>query len=249
MAKGISQFKALTKARFASPNLFRVDISRNNPSDSSAFRERLSFVCHNAQIPGLTMVATDKDLAYRSTVRQKTYDDITLAFHCNDDMLELEYFQDWMGAMVNHETNRVGFYNDYIGTLTISKLSRQSRVINGEEATEPNATTLVTTINEAYPKRIEPLALDYSSNGALMSLNINFAYRDYEQKWVPLESGTEEVSGQPVGAGEKVKQENKKSLVTESLRKVTNLKAIRTDETIEEFRNRFGLQVPPENRI
>ena len=224
MAKGISDLKAQTSANFASPNLFRVDVSRNKPSDSSAFRERLTFVCHTAQIPGLTMVATDKDLAYRSTVRQKTYDDITLAFHCNDDMLELEYFQDWMGAMVNHETNRVGFYNDYIGTLTIRKLSRQSRVINGGEATEPNATTLITIINEAYPKRIEPLALDYSSNGALMSLNVNFAYRDYEQKWVPLESGTEEVSGQPFAARSVDTEANKKNPMNEILDKTQNFK-------------------------
>ena len=224
MARGISQFKALTNANFARPNLFRVDISRNNPSNSSAIRERLSFVCNTAQIPGLTMVATDKDIAYRSTVRQKTYDDITLAFHCNDDMLELEYFQDWMGAMVNHETNRVGFYNDYIGTLTISKLSGQSKVINGGEATEPNATTLVTIINEAYPKRIEPLALDYSNNGSLIPLNINFASRTYEQKWIPLNSETEEIIGQPFVANSVDTKANKKNPMNEILDKTQNFK-------------------------
>ena len=196
MAKGIGQFKAQTLANFASPNLFRVEITSNNPlGTNSSIRERLSLVCHNAQIPGLTMVATDKDMTYRSNVRQKTYDDITLAFHCNDDMLELKYFQDWMENMVDPSTNRVGFYNNYIGTITVHKLSKQ---LNKNNTTDENATTLVTVINEAYPKRIEPLSLDYSGTG-VMSLSVNFSYRNYHQKWVSLKAGeSPEVTGEPI---------------------------------------------------
>ena len=202
MAKGIGQFKAQTLANFASPNLFRVEISSSNPiGENSRIRERLSLVCHNAQIPGLTMVATDKDLAYRSNVRQKTYDDITLAFHCNDDMLELEYFQKWMETMVSPATNRIGFYNNYIGTITVHKLSRQiipNASLDRNNTADSNATTLVTTINEAYPKRIEPLSLDYSGTG-VMSLSVNFSYRNYHQKWVSLKAGeSPEVTGEPI---------------------------------------------------
>ena len=196
MAKGIGQFKAQTLANFASPNLFRVEITSNNPlGTNSSIRERLSLVCHNAQIPGLTMVATDKDMTYRSNVRQKTYDDITLAFHCNDDMLELKYFQDWMESMVDPATNRVGFYNNYIGTITVHKLSKQ---LNKNNGTDSNATTLVTVINEAYPKRIEPLSLDYSGTG-VMSLSVNFSYRNYYQKWVSLKAAeSPEIRGEPI---------------------------------------------------
>jgi hypothetical protein len=222
MAKGISQFKAQTLANFASPNLFRVEIYSSNPlGTNSRIRERLSLVCHNAQIPGLTMVATDKDLTYRSNVRQKTYDDITLAFHCNDDMLELKYFQDWMENMVDPSTNRVGFYNNYIGTITVHKLSRQ---LNKNNTTDENATTLVTTINEAYPKRIEPLALDYSGTG-VMSLSVNFSYRNYHQKWVSLKAGeSPEIRGEPIAARSVDTEANKRNPMTEILDKTQNFK-------------------------
>ena len=222
MAKGIGQFKAQTLANFASPNLFRVEITSNNPlGTNSRIRERLSLVCHNAQIPGLTMVATDKDLTYRSNVRQKTYDDITLAFHCNDDMLELKYFQDWMENMVDPSTNRVGFYNNYIGTITVHKLSRQ---LNKNNTTDENATTLVTTINEAYPKRIEPLALDYSGTG-VMSLSVNFSYRNYHQKWVSLKAAeSPEIRGEPIAARSVDTEANKRNPMTEILDKTQNFK-------------------------
>ena len=222
MAKGIGQFKAQTLANFASPNLFRVEITSNNPlGTNSRIRERLSLVCHNAQIPGLTMVATDKDLTYRSNVRQKTYDDITLAFHCNDDMLELKYFQDWMENMVDPSTNRVGFYNNYIGTITVHKLSRQ---LNKNNTTDENATTLVTVINEAYPKRIEPLALDYSGTG-VMSLSVNFSYRNYHQKWVSLKAAeSPEIRGEPIAARSVDTEANKRNPMTEILDKTQNFK-------------------------
>ena len=222
MAKGIGQFKAQTLANFASPNLFRVEITSNNPlGTNSRIRERLSLVCHNAQIPGLTMVATDKDLTYRSNVRQKTYDDITLAFHCNDDMLELKYFQDWMENMVDPSTNRVGFYNNYIGTITVHKLSKQ---LNKNNTADSNATTLVTVINEAYPKRIEPLSLDYSGTG-VMSLSVNFSYRNYHQKWVSLKAGeSPEIRGEPIAARSVDTEANKRNPMTEILDKTQNFK-------------------------
>tara|TARA_B110000467_G_scaffold53125_1_gene48646 strand:- start:59 stop:766 length:708 start_codon:yes stop_codon:yes gene_type:complete len=229
MAKGIGQFISQTLANFASPNLFRVDIAKNNPfATNPLIRERLSLVCHNAQIPGLTMVATDKDLAYRSNVRQKTYDDITLAFHCNDDMLELKYFQDWMEAMVDPSTNRVGFYNDYVGTLTIRKLSRQTTASpNVPNPTEINAKTLVTTINEAYPKRIEPLSLDYSGTG-VMSLSINFSYRNYEQEWVELNAGgSAERIGEPIFARRGSLTEKVSSSISKTLNKLEIESSIR----------------------
>ena len=217
MAKGIGQFISQTLANFASPNLFRVDIAKNNPfATNPRIRERLSLVCHNAQIPGLTMVTTDKDLAYRSNVRQKTYDDITLAFHCNDDMLELKYFQKWMEDMVNPRTNRVGFYNSYIGTITIHKLSRQTTATpNAPDPAELNASTLVTTIHEAYPKRIEPLSLDYAGTG-VMTLSVNFSYRNYEQEWFPLASlKSPEKIGEPIFARSVDAEANKTNPLTE----------------------------------
>jgi len=222
MAKGIGQFKAQTLANFASPNLFRVEITSNNPlGTNSSIRERLSLVCHNAQIPGLTMVATDKDMTYRSNVRQKTYDDITLAFHCNDDMLELKYFQDWMESMVDPATNRVGFYNNYIGTITVHKLSKQ---LNKNNTADSNATTLVTVINEAYPKRIEPLSLDYSGTG-VMSLSVNFSYRNYYQKWVSLKAAeSPEIRGEPIAARSVDTEANKRNPMTEILDKTQNFK-------------------------
>ena len=165
----ISNFKVNNSGLFARPNQFEVQFIGYG---KNASQRDLMINCNSTTVPGLTLMAGDKEVStYRSAIRQKTYDDITFTFHVSDDYKELEYFQTWMSLMVDPITNRVGYYKDYIGEIIITNKSRQ------------NTPSLRTTLFEAYPKRIEPLALDYSTNDALMSLSVNVQYRTYEQEY------------------------------------------------------------------
>ena len=164
----ISNFKANNQGLFARPNQFEVQFV--GPDDVAAQKE-LTINCNSTNVPGLTMIAGDKDATYRSQVRQKVYDDITFTFHVSDDYKELKYFQKWMSLMVDPKTNRVGFYSDYVGEIIITNKSRY------------NTPSLRTTLFDAYPKRIEPLEVNYSTNDEAMNLSINVQYRTYKQEY------------------------------------------------------------------
>ena len=218
----ISDLKANNPGLFARPNQFEVQFV--GPSGDANTERKLMINCNATNVPGLTMIAGDKDAAYRSYVRQKVYDDITFTFHVSDNYKELEYFQTWMSLMLDPETNRVGYYKNYKGTIIITNKNRT------------NTTALRTTLFDAYPKRIEPLALDYGTNDTLMSLSINVQYRTYKQEYFTPESSA------------KTKVEGKIEQEVEPTPRSTNLKKVRKDESLETFRNRLGLQVPPEFR-
>ena len=211
----ISNFKANNSGLFARPNHFEVQFV--GPHSDANNERGLIINCNTTNVPGLTMVAGDKDATYRSQVRQKVYDDVTFTFHVSDDYKELEYFQTWMNLMIDPITNRVGFYSDYVGEIIITNKSRT------------NTTALRTTLLDAYPKRIEPLAVDYSTNDAAMNLSVNVQYRTYKQEYFDPKAIVEvEVEPTP---------------------KFTNLKKVRKTEPLTEFRKRMGLQVPEEFRI
>ena len=211
----ISNFKANNSGLFARPNHFEVQFV--GPHSDANTERGLMINCNTTNVPGLTMVAGDKDATYRSQVRQKVYDDVTFTFHVSDDYKELEYFQTWMNLMIDRITNRVGFYSDYVGEIIITNKSRT------------NTTALRTTLLDAYPKRIEPLAVDYSTNDAAMNLSVNVQYRTYKQEYFDPKAIVEvEVEPTP---------------------KFTNLKKVRKTEPLTEFRKRMGLQVPEEFRI
>jgi len=166
MALTISDIKAKTQASFARPNIFKVDIHLKTKHNT----EVLNLNCYNAQIPGISIASTDKDLGFRSVGYQKLYDDVLLSFYLRENLKELEIMNKWLERISNPVNNRMGFYDDYKSTVDIIHLSRDSK------------RTLTTTLHEAYPKKIDPIQLDYGSTD-IMRMTVNFTYRHFTQVW------------------------------------------------------------------
>jgi hypothetical protein len=158
----IDTFKANASKGFARPNLFRVEIGGI---------KSLTMNCHTVQIPGISIATTDKDIGYRSIAYQKIYEDITLSFYCQEDMQELEYFQEWRKIIAPDNNNQVGFHDHYKEKIKIQQISK-----TGED-------TLVTTLHEAYPKKIDQIALAYSSTSSIISGTVTITYRSYTQEF------------------------------------------------------------------
>jgi hypothetical protein len=154
---------------FARPNLFEVVIFAKPDGINKILHERLRFSCYQANIPGMSILTTEKDEGYRSIAYQKSYEDITLGFYVHGDMKELKIFQDWMKMMINPENNHVGYYDDYISTVEIKNLDRQQKKV------------LTTTLIDAYPKSMESISLEAGTNDEVMKVNVTFTYRYYKQ--------------------------------------------------------------------
>ena len=187
MALTISDIKAKTKASFARPNIFTVRITLKTTEDP----QLLNLNCYNAQIPGISIATTDKDLGYRSVGYQKLYDDVLLSFYCSEDLSELKTMQKWLERISNPVNNRIGYYDDYRSTIEIIDISRQGKK------------TLTTTLHEAYPKKIDPIQLDYGSTD-IMRMTVNFTYRYFTQVW-----GDKETTAGPMYAHNVMTKENK----------------------------------------
>ena len=86
--KGIEDFKAQMRSGFARPNLFRVDIS--HVSTDKAAKYRMS--CFQAQIPGVSIATTDRDIGFRSVAYQKLFSDMTLGFYVSSGLEEVQFW-------------------------------------------------------------------------------------------------------------------------------------------------------------
>ena len=174
MAVTMSSIIAQTSASFARPNLYRVEIASKKPTQPGDISlQKLSLNCYNASIPGLSIATTDKDVGFRAVAYQKLYDDVLFSFYCSHDLSELKYMQDWMKMISNPTNNRLGYYDEYVSDIHIIHLSNQP-------GAEDNKKTLITTLIDAYPKKIDPIQLDYASND-IMRLTVSFTYRYYKQ--------------------------------------------------------------------
>ena len=171
---GLSSFLHELKTSFARPSLFEVRITR--PPGAGLFmvgnEKTMMLNCYNAQIPGVSLATTDKDIGYRSVAYQKLYDDVLLSFYCKERFEELHFMNKWINLISNPTTNRFEYYTNYVSNIDIITISRD------------NQKTLTTTLHEAYPKKVDPMQLDYGSND-IMRMTVNFTYRHFTQKWGP----------------------------------------------------------------
>ena len=166
--KGINDFKAQMRSGFARPNLFSVDIS--SVTTDKAARYRMS--CFQAQIPGISIATTDKDIGFRSVAYQKLFSDFTLGFYVSSGLEELQFWQSWIDYIVNAKTNHYRHPKQYYGTVTVTQISRTGG---------PSGQWI---FHDAYPKQIDPIALDYSTNDAIITSNVTMTYRNFTHNYL-----------------------------------------------------------------
>ena len=172
--KGIQDFKAQMRRGFARPNIFSVDIS--SVSTEKAAKYRMS--CFQAQIPGVSLATTDKDIGYRSVAYQKLFADITLGFYVSAGLEELQFWQSWIDFIVDPATNHFNYPKHYYGTIRVTPYSRDG---------SPSATW---TFIDAYPKAVDAIALDYGTNDTVMTLNVSITYRHYTHEYLAEQTKT-----------------------------------------------------------
>jgi len=167
----LNAFIAKVGQGLARTNRFAVEIPipRNlgvTYSGASA-SENIYMLCDGASIPGTT-VATTEIRTYgeiREMPYERMYENTTLSFYVDRNMVVKKFFDDWMGAIVDPVTREIQYYNDYITDIHMVVMDPLDSVRYG------------ITLHEAYVKAISPVALDWSSRDVMkLSVNINYKY-------------------------------------------------------------------------
>ena len=193
----INEIKSTLQSGFARPNLFRVKIPSMNAKENS----EMVINCFQAQIPGTNILTTDRDIGLRQMSYQRAYADMMLGFYCSGDLKELAYMQQWMDTIVNKKNNHMGYYEDYTKEVEIEQLSRESNTprqgfqfdlrarvnlgpvtlgLNTSNRTIPeNKVVGRWKLEEAFPKQIDPIQLDYGTNDIYMMVTITMTYRKF----------------------------------------------------------------------
>ena len=169
--------RSLLEKGFARPNLFVVEISCD--VGKHAYAKKLGMSCHAAQIPGINIATTDKDIGLRSVAYNQIYSDIILSFYCDSNMHMYGFWESWCKDIINPVDRRNKYYDDYAKNhnITIIQLNRQKNAV------------AKFILQEAYPKQVDPISLDYSSSGNITSLNVTITYRKAVTHYLSAESG------------------------------------------------------------
>lgn len=123
MAFRIDDFKSQVGkgGGFAMGNLFKIFL----PPLKGDARE-MNLLCKAASLPGRQITSIDKPMGLQNTKIAYGYavDDVTLTFHCLNDMKIREYFETWQNLAINQETLEVGYFNEYTHPVIIQHIKK-----------------------------------------------------------------------------------------------------------------------------
>jgi len=127
-----------------------------------------SIQCNKIAFPGRNLDTIEDPNHYgptRSVVNDFSFAPITASFYCHNDMREKEVFETWQKVAYNPQTWGIGWYDSYVGTITIYNLDRQDNRIYGVE------------LIEAFPKTITEQTLSSEAATAPQTIDVTFSYR------------------------------------------------------------------------
>lgn len=147
-------------------DLFKTGFLKNKASQVSMLAESIS-------IPGRQLLSTEHRIF--GTVRKMPYgvlyEDFTVTFICTNSMVERTFFDVWQQTIISPGSQYMEFYENYVGSIIIQKISNNTEPNVGEKASKY-------VLQEAYPISIQSQELSYGDTEYL-KLTVQFAY----SKW------------------------------------------------------------------
>jgi len=137
---------------------------------------RLALFCEEAQLPGKIVQTRSARFNALSEQRVHTIDymgeSVVFQFLLDEDFTAKEYFESWMESMIDYNTREISFYKDIVGEV---------RIVNFRNSEKEK--TMVTILEEAFPRSIQLIPLGYSNTGALR-LNVSIAFRRWRSEYL-----------------------------------------------------------------
>lgn len=94
---------------------------------------------------------------------------LTVSYYCSEDLRERLFFEQWQDLIFNPKTKNREFYDNYIGSMEITKYDAAWK-----------EKTAKYRFKEVYPTNIAAQTMVYEGT-AVVRLDINFKYRNYER--------------------------------------------------------------------
>ena len=163
---------------FAKGNRYNVTFVGLPSGLSTAVNENLQYLCESVSLPTKGIASNAQDIygPPREIPYRETFTEAALSFIVDDKFNVKRFFDDWQKNIINPETGNVNYWNNFVATINITRLSNDAT--DFETATDKYKIEL----REAYPSAVGEIALGHTQGGEILRLSVTFKYR----KWMTL---------------------------------------------------------------
>ena len=174
---GIETLKSKIGA-FAKGNRYNVTFANLPSGLDTAVNENLQYLCEAVSLPTKGIASNAQDIygPPREIPYRETFTEAVLSFILDDNFTVKRFFDKWQENIINVETGNVSYWNDFVATINITRLSNDATSFS--DATDMYKIEL----REAYPSAVGEIALGHTQGGEILRLSVTFKYR----KWMSL---------------------------------------------------------------
>ena len=135
--------------------------------------EKLQYLCESVSLPTKGIATNPHDIhgPPREIAYRETFTESALSFILDDAFTVKKYFDDWQAGIVSPTTSNPSYYNDYVGTIKISRLSNDATSFTAADS------SYNIELVEAYPSAVGEVALGHSQGNEVLKLSVTFKYR------------------------------------------------------------------------
>ena len=163
---------------FAKGNRYHVTFSNLPAGLSTAVNENLQYLCESVSLPTKGIASNAQDIygPPREIPYRETFTEAALSFILDDAFTVKRFFDDWQKNIINVETGNVNYWNNFVATINITRLSNDATSFT-------DASNLYKIeLREAYPSAVGEIALGHTLGTDELRLAVTFKYR----KWMTL---------------------------------------------------------------
>ena len=163
---------------FAKGNRYNVTFSGLPAGLSTAVNTNLQYLCESVSLPTKGIASNPQDIygPPREIPYRETFTEAALSFIVDDAFTVKKFFDDWQENIINVETGNVNYWNNFVATINITRLSNDATSFT-------DASNLYKIeLREAYPSAVGEIALGHTQGGEILRLSVTFKYR----KWMTL---------------------------------------------------------------
>ena len=182
----------------ARQNLYQVVMPSLGDDPRLSLPSELNLLCDDATIPGRNIDTSPHTVGALTRSMPTAFTpapgQLMLSFILLNDYGSKRYFEQWQDKVLQKSTYEIGYANEYVRDFTIYQLSKE--VTSGYDATtrreiindvqnneiidyEERSFVYAVKILNAFPKTIQAVQLNNTSNDATMKLMVEFSYTDW----------------------------------------------------------------------
>jgi hypothetical protein len=165
---------------------------RSTSLGTSSMTEKITLRCESAVFPP-QIVGVKQQRIYGPTYPRPFGVDYggegaTFTFLLDGKMDVKAFFDAWVGQIVNPFRFNVKYENNYISDVQIFQLAEQRMGnLNGNNV-DIDDVPYVAVLENAFPRNVNLLQLDYSDQNKAQKLNVTFTFR----RWIPFHQNLKE---------------------------------------------------------